>query len=296
MGVHVSAWKSAFLVGLPVSMMLQKQIQRLLLALACTTMLFIALFSLRIGYSKYNNRLHGIVSEANLVESYTRLRGHAVTHPATTNHSHVKEHVTAMSTQPATMNQSDSHMKERDVSARHTSITNHSLSVTRGHVVALSFGEQLESGIYDLYQLADVAHSWNMTVVEPFIDRTWFKFPSLRKDEIMTKLGDVYNLRELNNNLKKSMDTYHDLIIQLSDIADSPYSNTEYQVVVLYLLSKSLSRADCLQHYQADTKSHISAVRSHVSNIRLLRNITLACVNAKLKTNFRRIFQYPSHF
>ena len=191
---RVWVW-SPFLVGLPVSMMLQKQIQRLLLALACTTVLSIALFSLRIGYSKYNNRLHGIVSEANLVESYTRLRGHAAMHPATTNHSHVKEHVTAMSTLPTTMIQSDSHMKERDVSARHTSIINHSLSVTRGHVVALSFGEQLESGIYDLYQLADVAHSWNMTVVEPFIDRTWFKFPSLHKDEIMTKLGDVYNLR-----------------------------------------------------------------------------------------------------
>ena len=61
-------------------------------------------------------------------------------------------------------------------------------------------------------------------------------------------------------------------------------------MVVLYLLSKSLSRADCLQHYKADTKNHISAVRSHVSNIRLLRNTTLACVNAKLKTNFRRIW------
>ena len=48
-----------------------------------------------------------------------------------------------------------------------------------GYVVALAFGEQLESGMHDLTQLSDLAHSWRLQVVEPYIQDSHFTLPTL---------------------------------------------------------------------------------------------------------------------
>ena len=55
-----------------------------------------------------------------------------------------------------------------------------------GYVIPLSFNEQLESGMYDLFQLIDMAHSWGMKVGEPFMQGSHFNFPSSPNQNTLT--------------------------------------------------------------------------------------------------------------
>ncbi len=62
------------------------------------------------------------------------------------------------------------------------------------------FGEQIESAMYDLYQLADLAESWKMKLAEPSVHKSKFHCPlSL---EYQWTLGNLFNIRHLNDDFK----------------------------------------------------------------------------------------------
>lgn len=154
-----------------------------------------------------------------------------------------------------------------------------------GYLLALSFNEQLESGMFDLHQLADLSTSWKLKVVEPYIQKTQFKFPTLPYNGHLLKLGEVYNLQDLNRNLKHSLNISHDVVVPLSTVAMQ--ANRGFQVVILQLVPYTLSRERC-EH--SNIKKYFNKLSSHLRCRRCMHKVSVACVNTREQNDFRNLF------
>ena len=85
-----------------------------------------------------------------------------------------------------------------------------------GYMMTCAVPEQLESGMYDLYQLADLAESWGMKMVEPTIHGSTFQFPLSEKYH--WKLRNIFDLIDLNLNFRKDFKIDYDLVVSSHEI------------------------------------------------------------------------------
>lgn len=156
-----------------------------------------------------------------------------------------------------------------------------------GYLFALAFNEQLESGMFDLHQLADLSTSWKLRLVEPYILNTQFRFPSLPHSGRLLKLSDVYDLQDLNGNLQKSLNVSHEVIVPLGQVAKQ--ASRGFHLVILQLVPYSLSRHGCAQtnvtKYTHKLTSHLGC-KEH----QCVQKTSVACLNTKMMTNFRKLF------
>ena len=169
-----------------------------------------------------------------------------------------------------------------------------------GYLFALSFGEQLESGMHDLQQLADLAESWRLRVVEPYMHNTRFQFPVMaaeagdgRGQRRLLRLGEVYDLQDLNANLRKSLNVSHDMIVPLGQVPLPPQAG-HYNVIVLQLLSYWLSRKRCVSSRSVGT--HLQRLAAHLGCPDCLSpasgmRLAVACVNTRDRQDFRTLLQ-----
>lgn len=162
----------------------------------------------------------------------------------------------------------------------------------RGYILALRFNEQLESGLYDLYQLADLAHSWNWSVVEPFIKDSHFHFPATPSSDEHLRFSEVYDLQDLNENLRVDLESDYDLVVPPSEVWSKlvpPSPLPSYHVTVLHLLPYTLSRSSCLNK---ETASYINKLTSHLQcKDKCPVETSALCLNIKEKNHFRTLFQ-----
>lgn len=156
-----------------------------------------------------------------------------------------------------------------------------------GYLLALSFNEQLESGMFDLHQLADLGTSWKLKAVEPYIHNTQFRFPSLPYDGRLLKLSDLYDLQDFNANLKRSLNVSHDVVVPLNLTKQA--AKRGFQVVILQLVPYALSRESCersnVTKYTQKLASHLQC-EVHTCMLQ----VSVVCVNTREQNNFRNLF------
>ena len=117
---------------------------------------------------------------------------------------------------------------------------------SKGYVLVVNFEEQLCSALYDIYQLANVATSWNMTVVEPYIQGSQFKFKALPPKTTspqMLRYRDILDLNETNNLFKSCLKSNRSILTPFEDFAEDA-SHIEH-VLVLYLNRYRESQTTC---------------------------------------------------
>ena len=152
----------------------------------------------------------------------------------------------------------------------------------KGYLVVVNFEEQLCSAVYDLYQVANIAKSWNMTLVEPHVQGSQFKFqyppPTITTTHQKLQYRDIFDLVETNRLFKRCLKSTHDVITPFDVFArDAAHI---HHVIILYYLKNYEEPKICqtIHHLNAlELKNRVSAY------MRLLSvptwNINLTSVN-----------------
>lgn len=155
-----------------------------------------------------------------------------------------------------------------------------------GYVIARSFGQQLESGMYDLHQLADLAHSWNMKLGEPYVRGSKFTLPSTPHGQ--WKLSDLFDMQDLNNNFRKRLRSSYNIMVNFQEIADDGKLGVD--IVVIDLLSYSVTSDRCSRsnHYDIVQRFH-----THLGQEQPEKNWATfsVCLNKKYTINFRNLLE-----
>ena len=123
-----------------------------------------------------------------------------------------------------------------NLSHTHHNISHAQTEATGRYVMTITVEEQLCCAIYDLYQLANVANSWNMTLVEPYVEGSLLKFPS-SPPAVATpktlKYRDLIDLNETDNLFKQCLKSRDSIVTPFEAFADT--ASTIEHVVVIYL-------------------------------------------------------------
>ena len=61
----------------------------------------------------------------------------------------------------------------------------------KGYVIVEKYTEQLESALYDFYQLAGIAEKWQLQILEPLMDGTYYRLPEPNIEFL--RFSDAYN-------------------------------------------------------------------------------------------------------
>ena len=150
-----------------------------------------------------------------------------------------------------------------------------------GYVVALAFGEQLESGMHDLTQLSDLAHSWRLQVVEPYIQDSHFTLPTLpSRAGHLLKFSEVYDIRDFNTNLRHSLNVRYSIMVPVKQVAN----NTKHGVYVIVL-----QLSHCNNVHAAMLKEMLKRLMSHLTCGADNVISTHMCINTREKQNYRNL-------
>ena len=155
----------------------------------------------------------------------------------------------------------------------------------RGYVMPLEFSEQMESGMYDLQQLADLAHSWRLQLLEPYVHNSHFSFPDSPRR--LLRLGEVYDLGDLNRNLRASLNAHYDPIIPLQEVVREVNTSANVQVVMFRLIPYTLSAETC-------SKSSKGYVDTFSFYFKYWKHLQVACINIRKKVNFRALINHTA--
>lgn len=155
-------------------------------------------------------------------------------------------------------------------------------------MVALNYNEQLEGGLHDLAQLADLAHSWKLQLAEPYVSGTGFCLPQLPGKGKLLRLSDLYNFTDLNFNLMGSIGSSQTPIVPMVTIRGDVRDIRELYVVILKLVFHTLPRACNGSVGDVTTTKHVALLCSHI-HCPSKTHLTSICLNTKLRNNFRAL-------
>lgn len=104
----------------------------------------------------------------------------------------------------------------------------------------------------------------------------------------MLKMSEVYDLQDLNSNLRNSLNASHDLVVPLSEVVEG--GGQGYHLIVLQLVPYILSSARCME---TNVSKYVQRLASHLKckAQACLHKTSVACVNTKERTDYRRLFQ-----
>ena len=153
-----------------------------------------------------------------------------------------------------------------------------------GYMMACAVPEQLESGMYDLYQLADLAESWGMILGEPTIQGSVFQFPLSEKYH--WKLRNVFDMGDLNNNLRKDFKINYDLVVSSEEILADKKLGSDI-VFIHWTDLKDLSSEKCFKLASSRVTEcfHATPFKDWTQNI--TRNTI--CLRRSDKINFKSL-------
>ena len=86
---------------------------------------------------------------------------------------------------------------------------------SRGLIYILKFGEQLESGLYDMWQMANLASQWGLRLVEPFVHMSTYMLPPFTfsyPNQNVLSFGDIYNFTAAQRNFKRCLKVDYDVL------------------------------------------------------------------------------------
>lgn len=157
-----------------------------------------------------------------------------------------------------------------------------------GYLIALSFNEQLESGMFDLHQLADLSNSWKLRVAEPYIHNTQFRFPNLPYKGKLLKLSNLYDIQDLNWNLRSSLNVSHDMVVPLNQVAR--WTGQGYQLVILQFVPYTISHESC---NHSNITKYIHKLTAHLGckGHECIEHASVACINTRERNDYRNLFK-----
>ena len=95
---------------------------------------------------------------------------------------------------------------------------------TSGYIMIIAYREQLESGIWDMYQLLCLAAEWNMKLVEPFLMNSNFGVPESKPGKALYRFRDLYNMTAVNEQLRECTHSKYPLIASYEEFAAQSYA------------------------------------------------------------------------
>ena len=163
---------------------------------------------------------------------------------------------------------------------------NHSM-YNRGYVLSLSYKDQIASSSNRIVSLQCWAKQWNMLVVSPFVNGTFFRGP-LQKDlptATTMKYGDIFNISKWNAYAKQqSLAPF----IPWEDFLHSAPRN----VILIQIVHKAYVKSRCLKSIFSSNECNFLLLRDFWSRIlaphrfRILKEV---CIDLNLYTE-------PKHY
>ena len=153
---------------------------------------------------------------------------------------------------------------------------------TSGYILIVAYREQLESAVWDMYQLLCLAVEWNMKLVEPFLMDSYFGVPKSQPGEAIFRFRDLYNMTAVNEQLRECTHAAYLPIASYEEFAAQSYAG-------VWLLD--FMRAECsaiARRREGEViESRINALSSKVSGNGNLHISEVHCVNAKKVIHFK---------
>ena len=105
-------------------------------------------------------------------------------------------------------------------------------SSSRGLIYVLKYTEQLESALYDLWQMANLAAQWGLRLVEPFVHKSFYMLPpfifSYQDPQVMS-FSDIYNFTAVQKNFKSYLKVDYDVLAMQDELYKAHFD----QIVVV---------------------------------------------------------------
>ena len=162
---------------------------------------------------------------------------------------------------------------------------------TSGYMMVILYSEQLESAVWDMYQLLNLAVSWNMKLVEPFLVGSYFGVPVLQSTDTLLRFSDLYNMTAVNDRLRECTHSRYPLIASHEEFATHTYTGVWLLDIV------KLGVAECsiiFQGREDNTKveNRINTLSLNVSNGKIKQTIHISkriCIDARKTINFKEL-------
>ena len=159
-----------------------------------------------------------------------------------------------------------------------------------GYLMTCTFSEQLESGLYDLHQLADLADSWGMKLGEPTVHKSMFKFPL--SSRFPWKMGNFFDQHEVNANFRKYFKNDHSLMVDGKDILSDTELSSDV-VFVHWTIAPRLSKAECFEVAISTVNACTKSMTGKIWSLDK-KDLKIICLQKHKKINFRRlIYNHP---
>ena len=143
-------------------------------------------------------------------------------------------------------------LRERDGSTPATS---------RGTLLSLHFPEQLESGVYDMYQLLLLASMWGLRLAEPALLRTHLSWPQ-KPDPHTTYFHDIFDLRFAQDLLRSCLKVDYDVLATAEELRRKRIDNV---VVVHFLKNEYVSIENCKRRLTSNVRLFSDVVKNYFS-------------------------------
>ena len=162
---------------------------------------------------------------------------------------------------------------------------------TSGYMMVVSYVEQLESAVWDMYQLLHLAMRWNMKLVEPFLLGSYFGIPVPKATGTLVRFRDIYNMTVVNEQLRECTHSKYPLIASYEEFAAQSYAG----VWQMDIMRVGVPECSVIFQGRKDDKlieNAIHELSTKVSNGTLNHTIHISkriCIDARKEINFEKL-------
>lgn len=171
---------------------------------------------------------------------------------------------------------------------------NDSTTHRSGYIMTFSYDEQLESAMYDIYQLANLAAAWNMQIAEPFVQGSFFGIPkrsARTAAEFILQFRDVYNMTAVNRQFGKCLHVDYPIIAKFENCISEVF---QHVILVKFTWGKVPKKCTKdLRDKHKDIEHQINHWAKHVleNSTWLPSNVVTnqVCVDVTREVDFKRL-------
>ena len=167
-----------------------------------------------------------------------------------------------------------------------------------GYILVGRFTEQLESSVYGLYQLSNIASSWDMQIVEPHITGSNFALnpTTSTNSKPVFRFSNIYNLTDTNTLFQTCLNSCLSPLIPFGQFIEN-LTHTPVIAVVLYLLRYSISHNTCISERYSHAKQLVDIVDRHLTTtlvkgtLKHIKNFDIVCIDISKANDFKQLLQ-----
>jgi hypothetical protein len=162
---------------------------------------------------------------------------------------------------------------------------------TSGYMMVVFYAEQLESAMWDMYQLLHLATRWNMKLVEPFLLGSYFGIPELKATDTLLRFRDIYNMTVMNEQLRECTHATYPPIASYEEFAAQSFAG----VWLLDFMRAGVPVCSAISQGREDDRlveNRINALSTKVSNGTVYQTIHISkhiCIDARKAINFEKL-------